>query len=160
MQSGRGLIIAHRSGLAPQGFDRDVGTQVAALWAQAGEFFQRRLHQALRITFDNLTLVVGTVLGKQAGPVQVQIGIQVVPAELVDLGGKTLRNVVVAQELAYDRAVLGLDQGVVVRAPGPRLGELGVQLVQHLGHSAIDVFAAVIGMHTQDGEGESIQHFG
>ena len=56
---------------------------------------------------------------------------------------------------ADDRAVLGLDERVVVRVAGPGLGEGGdVELVEQVGDLAVDVLGAVVGVEGLDGEGE------
>ena len=67
-----------------------------------------------------------------------------------------LRDVVVAEVLAHDVAVLALDEGVVVAVPGPRLGELDVQLVEQVGDVVADVLGAVVGMEPFDHEGKQV----
>ena len=49
---------------------------------------------------------------------EVDVGVQEVLAEGVDLGGKALRDMAVAQVFAHDGAVLGFGQTVVVAVPG------------------------------------------
>ena len=55
---------------------------------------------------------------------EVDIGVEELPAEDVDLGGKAARNMAVAEVLAYDRPVLRFSQPVVIAVPGARLGEI------------------------------------
>lgn len=73
----------------------------------------------------------------------VQVRYEILPAEGIDAGGVALRDVGVAKGAADDHTVLGFDQGVVVAAPGPGLGELGVELVEQVRDTRIDVLAAV-----------------
>lgn len=49
---------------------------------------------------------------------EVDGGIQVVAAEVIDRRGKALRDVAVAQMLAHNGAILGLGLGVVIAVPG------------------------------------------
>ncbi len=85
----------------------------------------------------------------------VEKGREMVAQERVGIRCQRLRDVAAPQPPAYDVAVLGLDQRVVVRAPGPRLRELfDVQLVQHLRDPVVDVLRPVVGMEGQDAEGE------
>jgi len=55
---------------------------------QTHELLEGRTHQALRIALSDLALLVGDVLGKQAGPVEVQVGIQVLGAEALTWAAK------------------------------------------------------------------------
>ena len=61
----------------------------------------------------------------------------------------------VAEVLADDRAVLGLDEGVVVAAAGAGLGELvDVEGLQQVGDLAVDELGTVVGVEPADDEGE------
>ena len=88
-----------------------------------------------------------------AGAVEVQVRRQHVLGEGVDALSEAAGDVGVAEVLAHEGAVLGLDQGVVVAAAGARLGEfLDVELVEQLGDAVVDVLRAVVGVKTQDFE--------
>ena len=64
----------------------------------------------------------------------------------------------VANQLAHHRAIFAFYQRVVLAAAGPAFGELGVQLLQHLRHSMIDVFRAVVDVKPQYHERKLRQH--
>ena len=66
-------------------------------------------------------------------------------------------DVVVAEVLAHHVGVLAFDQGVVVAAPGARPGELDVQFGEQVGHPAVDVLRAVVGVQPPDAEGHLLQ---
>lgn len=100
----------------------------------------------------DLALGVAALDREQAGPVMVREGRQALPGERVDLGGEALGDVVVAEVLARHVGVLALDQGVVVAAPGARLGELDVELGEQVGHPMVDVLRAVVGVESPDAE--------
>jgi hypothetical protein len=70
--------------------------------------------------------------------VEVRVGREWRLGERIDLTGQTPRDMGLVEGLVRHRAVLGLDQGVVVGAPGPRLGErFDVELVEQVGHLAV-----------------------
>ncbi len=66
-------------------------------------------------------------------------------------------DVVVAEVLAHHMGVLAFDQGVVVAAPGARPGELDARLGEQVGHPAVDVLRAVVGVQPPDAEGHLLQ---
>ena len=93
--------------------------------------------------------------GEEAGPVEVEIGREDVLGEVVDALGVAAGDVAVAEVLADDRAVLALDEGVVVGVSGSGLGELvDVEGFEQRGDGAVDVFRAVVGVKAVEGEGE------
>ena len=97
----------------------------------------------------------GDLGGEEAGPVEVEVGAEVVVEEGVDLGDEGVADVDVAEPFADDAAVLGFDECVVVAVSGPGLGEGGdVELVEQVGDEAVDVLASVVGVEGVDGEGE------
>jgi hypothetical protein len=93
----------------------------------------------------------------EGGRMEVDVGVQEILAEGVDLGGRALGDMRVAEVFAHDGAVLGLRQAVVVAVSGPRFGELDAELVQGFGHGVVDVLRAVVGMKAQELEGEAGQ---
>ncbi len=91
-----------------------------------------------------------TSTAKEAGPLKLRKGGEGVAEE-----GVYERYVGVSEPLAHDTAVLALDHGVVVGAPGPRLGELlDVQLGEQRRDAVVDELGAVVGVESPDGEGE------
>ncbi len=86
---------------------------------------------------------------------EVEEGAEAALEEVVDLGDEGVGDVDVAEPLAHDAAVLGLDEGVVVAVAGPGLREgADVELVEQVGDLAVDVLASVVGVEGLDGEGE------
>ena len=78
-------------------------------------------------------------------------------------GREALGDVVVAEVVADDGAVLALHQGVVVALASPRLGELAdVQFVEQRGDLMVDVLRAVVGMKAHNlkriGVDEGFEH--
>ena len=93
--------------------------------------------------------------GEEAGPVEVEEGGERVAQEGVDEGSEVAGDVGVAEPLADHAAVLGLDEGVVVGAAGPGLGELAdVEFGEEPGDAVVDVLRAVVGVEAGDLEGE------
>lgn len=77
-----------------------------------------------------------------------------VAKEGVDPRGELFGDVGASEPPADDVAVVGLDRGVVVGAPGSRFGELAdVELVEQ---PAVDVLGAVVGMEAQNLEGKAV----
>ena len=62
-----------------------------------------------------------------------------------------------AQMLAYHRAVLALDQRIVVALPGPALGLFDVQFLQQSGHPLVDELGPVVTVESPDDEGEGLE---
>ena len=107
------------------------------------------------VTLGDAALVVDDFLGKETGPVEVEVGREKAHGEGVDPSGMDAWDVTVAKVLAHDRAVLAFCQGVVVAAPGAGLGELlDVGLVEQPGDWVVDLLGAVVGVEPPDGEGE------
>ena len=89
---------------------------------------------------------------------EVQVGRHHVLGEVVDLTREATRNVGIAEVLAHDGAVLGLDQRVVVGSARSRLGELlDVELVEQLDDAVVDVLRAVVGVEAQGAEGKALE---
>ncbi len=86
---------------------------------------------------------------------EVQPRRQRIAGERVDLGGERPRNMGVSQTLADHRAVLALDQRVVIAAPRPRPGHRAdVQPVQQPHHRMVDELRAVVAVEVDDLERE------
>ena len=89
------------------------------------------------------------------GAVEVQVGGEDLLGEGVDAFSVTAGNVAVSEVLADDRAVLALDEGVVVAAAGSGLGELvDVEGLQPGGDFVVDELRTVVGVESADVEGE------
>ena len=72
----------------------------------------------------------------------------------VEPRGESPWDVGVAEGLAHYGGVFALGPGVVVGAPGSRLGERAdVELVQQCGDLVVDVFGAVVGVKALDDQG-------
>ena len=110
----------------------------------------RGQHVLQPVFLPRLAFLVGDGFGKETGAVEVNVGVQEPLTPGIDLGGKALRNMAVAQVFAHDRPVFGLRQPVVVAVPGSGFGELHTQLLQELGHCVIDVLRAVVRVKAQD----------
>ena len=99
-----------------------------------------------RIATADLAGRVAVLDREQAWAVVVEERRELALREVVDQVGVAPRDVVAAEVFAHDVAILALDEGVVVAVPGPRLGELDVQLVEQVGDAVVDVLGAVVGM--------------
>jgi hypothetical protein len=95
-------------------------------------------------------------LREESGTVEIDVQVQEVRTERVDLFGELLRDLGIAQMLAYHGAVLGLCQdGIVVPMAG-RIHSMR-SVAQQCGDLIIDVLRAVIGVDAQDPERKPFQ---
>jgi len=78
----------------------------------------------VRVGFADFALGVDEVDWKVAGPVEVEIRIEVFAEELVERLGVLRGDMAIADVLANHRPVLGFNQPIVVAVAGPRLGLL------------------------------------
>lgn len=81
----------------------------------------------MRTGFADLALGVDLIDREVTGPVEIEIGIELLGIEAIDRGSVVLRNMAVAHDLEDDRAVLGFGQGVVVGLAGLGFGEFHPQ---------------------------------
>ena len=93
----------------------------------------------IRSVLFDLPLGIDPRLGKQVGPMDVERRCPPVEPECIDRSGEALREVGMAQMLAYHRAVLAFDQGVVIALPGATPGLFDGQLLQPLGYLRVEV---------------------
>ena len=86
----------------------------------------------LPLPVDALDLASGkrAKLGDAAGPVEVQVWIQMLAMKLIDGVGMLAGDVRPAERLADHRPILGLHQGIVAGMTRPRLGLLDEEFVQ------------------------------
>ena len=92
-------VVRHRRGGSPQGIERDTRSQEGGHVRQAGKLLEGRADPIERIALSRLALLVRDVLGEQTGTMEIDVRIQVVGTPGIDLGGKALRDMRVAQML-------------------------------------------------------------
>ena len=107
------------------------------------------------VAFADAALGIDFIDGEETGAVEVQVGGEDLLGEGVDAFSVTAGDVAVSEVLADDRAVLALDEGVVVAAAGSGLGELvDVEGLQPGGDFVVDELRTVVGVESADVEGE------
>jgi hypothetical protein len=152
--SGVGVAFGHLD--AFEVVDGESVAQEAVGFFHRREGFERSFVTAVAGSFSSLFVEDGVGLG--AGPMVVQIRVEMVSVEAVDGFGVGLVDVSVADVFADDPAVFGLDQAVVAALPRTAFGLLDLQLVEKMGGVAIDKLAAVVGVKAEDAERELAQH--
>ena len=118
------VIVAHGVGLAAKSLHGEFGFEVICEVGDGLQPVPRGHDLVVRVGLSDLALGIDLVDRELAGPVEVEIGIELIGIEAIDRCGVVLRDMAVAHELADDRAVLGFGQGVVVGLSRPGLGEL------------------------------------
>ena len=83
---------------------------------------------------------------------QIEIGVDVRMTEHIDNIGKVLRNVAVTEDLPDHRAVLAIDQGVVIGVARAGFCLFHPHFVQQPGHHLVDVLAPVVRMKAENPE--------
>ncbi len=131
--------------------------QVRLCIGEGFEFLIRGHQGRVGIAFSLFPGLVGDGVREQAGPVIVDVRVEVLAMEGIEQAGPALRDMGMAEELAHDMAVLAFHQGVVVAVPGAGLGELDTQFLQQPGDPVVDVLQAVVGMEPQDHERDALQ---
>ena len=117
-----GLVVAQSRG---DGVELREGRPGRQAGGGPGQRFQLLIggHDVgIAVALAHATLGIDLFDGEEAGPVEVEVRRQDLLGEGVDLRGVAAGDVAVAEMLADDRAVLALDEGVVVAAAraGPR----------------------------------------
>ena len=92
----------------------DTGLEAAFHLRQGEQFVERGHVVFLRIDHFDLTVRQRLLLRKGTGPVEVEVGDEVLAIELVQPRGELLRDMPVSEVLADRTAVLALGKGVVV----------------------------------------------
>ena len=151
-----GLDVGLGARLAVELFEGDARLQEPLRVGQAPQRLVGGGDQRGRVVAPGLPLRVGSRLREQAGAVEVQEGGEDIAGELVDEPGAPGRDVFVAEVGADDVPVLALDESVVVAAPGPRLGEFGVQLLEHGRDPVVDELGAVVRVEALDDKGKKV----
>ena len=120
--------VAFGLGNAAQSLQPLPWLEIAGGLGQLLERFPRRLVVAVHPLL--LAFGVGLDLGLSAGPVEVQIGIEVLLVEALDAPRVRRRDVRISHVFADHRAVFRFHHAVVVGVPRTRLGLFDQQLVQ------------------------------
>ena len=139
-----GLVVGHRQGNAVEVGKAQAGLERCGSVRESLESFVGRVHVFVAVATALAALGVDEGFGEEAGSMVVEVGRELIEQKRADDSGVTAGDMAVAQVLAHDRTVLAFDQGIVVGAPGARLGELDAQLFEQSGNAVIDVFGAVI----------------
>lgn len=93
-----------------------------------------------------------------AGTMVIQIVVEPVLVPRVDGSGVLLGNVTVANGLADNAAVFGLDQSVVVMLAWPALTQRDAQFFEQFSHYPVNVLRAIVGMELMDDERERCEN--
>ena len=152
--SGVGVAFGHLN--AFEVVDGESVAQEAVGVFHRREGFERSFVLLIADAFASFGVDLNLRLG--AGPMVVQIRVEMVSVEAVDGFGVGLVDVSLADVFADDPAVFGLDQAVVAALPRTAFGLLDLQLVEKMGGVAIDKLAAVVGVKAEDAERELAQH--
>ena len=147
-----GVEVGGCGGEAVEGFEGDAGPEEVFGAGHCPEALVGGGDILLPVAPLDAAVGAGDLGGEEAGPVEVEEGAEAALEEVVDLGDEGVGDVDVAEPLAHDAAVLGLDEGVVVAVAGPGLREgADVELVEQVGDLAVDVLASVVGVEGLDG---------
>ena len=119
-----GIEVGGSGSEAVEGFEGDAGPEEVFGAGQGLEPLAGCGDILLPVGLPDAAAGAGDLGGEEAGPVEVEEGAEAALEEDVDPGDEGVGDVDVAEPPADDRAVLGLDERVVVRAPGPGLREL------------------------------------
>ena len=138
-------------------FEGDAGLEVLPGIRQGLELLVRGHHLVVAVAFSYPAPGIDFLGREEAGTMEVEVGREHRLGEAVDLPGEATGDVGVAEVLAHHRAVLGLDQGVVVGFSSPGLGErLDVEFFEQGGDPVVDVLRAIVGVEALDGKGEGL----
>ena len=104
-------------------------------FGQRLQFLERRPVVVVLVFALPFAALVQAHRRESAGPVKVQVRIQVLGVEVLQRLGVRAGDVSVADQLADHRAVLAFHQRIVLAAVRAALGEFDQQLLQHFRHS-------------------------
>ena len=99
-----------------------------------------------------LALLIGVDLVEVARSVEVEIGVEIFEAILVDSLGVLLGDVCVSEMLADDGTVFRLHEGIVVALARSGFCELDEKLVKEFSDDPVDELRAVVGVESKDFE--------
>ncbi|SFM14112.1 hypothetical protein SAMN05421863_101484 [Nitrosomonas communis] len=86
----------------------------------------------IAILFPLFILCVSDGFMKEAGAVEIDIGVKRISAEIVDFFIKSLRNMGIAHMFTHNGTVFGFHQSIIVEMSWSRLGEFDAQLFEVL----------------------------
>lgn len=135
-----------------QYFKRDPGFQVILGLRERFQLLIGRHHRLIVVHLAFLALRIRPNLRKEAGPVEIEVGREVLLIEDIDQRRPPLRNVRMAKEFSDHRPILTFNEGVLVGLTGTGFGEGDQELAEEGGHPPIDVFRAIVGVEALNGE--------
>ena len=124
--------------------ERAIRAQAALLGGQAEQLFPRRA--PLGVHLAQLAAAVSALAGESAWAMKIQVRVEPLAVEGVDRLRRFRGQKLVAHPLAHHRAVLGFDQGIVVRTARARLRKFNSQLLEQFSGLMVDEFAAIVGV--------------
>ena len=158
VEDARRVVVAHLGGDGVKFVEGDARLEAGGGGGQRLEFLVGGHDVGVGVAFADAALGVDRFDGEETGAVEVQVGGEDLLREGVDAFRVSAGDVAVAEMLADDRAVLALDEGVVVAASGPGLGELvDVEGFEQGGDLAVDELGTVVGVEAVDAEGERLE---
>ena len=104
-------------GLVFEALEGDAGSEVKGQGWQNFELVERGHDQLVRVALADLAFAIDFFGGEVAGAVEVDVGVEEVAAEGIQVAGKALGDMSIAELLANDVAVFAFHQGVVVGVP-------------------------------------------
>ena len=130
IEASGGFIIAAFAGDCIELFEGDARLEIALGFRQGFQFLVRRHHVLIAVVLAEFALGVGIFSGKVTGAMEVEVGGQDTAGEGVHVLGKASRDMAVTEMLAHGRAVLALDQGVIVGLAGAGFGLFDAEFFQ------------------------------
>ena len=156
----RGLVVAELVRDHIQYFKRGLRFQVVFGLRKGFELLIGRHHGDIPVELAFLALRIDSGLRKEARPMKVDIGIEVLLVQGIDERGPTLGNVGMAKAFTHHRPILTFHEAMIIRLPGPGFGEFDQEFAEQTCHPPIEVFGASIGMESPDAEGKGGQEQG
>ena len=152
-----GLLIADYGGDVIELLQRPSWLEVLFGLGQGFQFVIGGHHGLIGVPLPRFPLGVDHHHREKAGPVKVDVRIEVVAREDVELWCPLLGDVDIAQLLPNDRPIFAFHSGIVVAMAGAGLGQFDQQLVEQSDHVLIDVLGAVVGMERQNDKGKLLE---
>ncbi len=140
----RGLIVTEPMRDRLQYFKRDPGFQVVLGLRDGFQLLLGRHHRLIAVHRACLALGICLDLRKEAGPVEVEVGREVLLIEGIHEWGPTLRKVALAKEFPDHGPILTFHEGVLVSLTGAGRGAVDQEFAEKARHAPIDVFRAIV----------------
>src|SRR5271170_4909641 len=156
LHAGCGIGVAEGASDALQSVDAEPLAQILGRFIQSQQGLQWSLIAFVTDAFAALLIDLNVGLG--AGAMVVQIGIQVLPIEVVDPVGVARIDVAEANVFADHSSIFGLDQAVIAAPPRTAFGLLDQQFLQQLGDGNVDELAAVVAVEAANAKRKLAQH--